>query len=442
MYFLLVAFLIFRSTVAQRPSNTSICDYYAERIYGINNALTQQHLVQAITCLAFAGGEGLEGAENATGILNQGSFNGTAVNLIDFFNGVYAISNVNNQPASVNWLDGGGIDPLKAYLNGSAAELVLSNSTKQYHFFNHMVSSVGTLYNCTLLNSTTNRASSPAYVHKFMNLNPTAVGYFIEQLTLASVYCGVSGHDAKMIKAQMNNMYNFRCAPAIDGQLNSICQASTCPLAEPQADCEAYVNITENTPSSSSTQTSLPKPSNASSNSSSSAPSSSKPSPGSIAGISIAAATIFLTFITILFLVHRRKTMKADNAATDGTSLASLNLPARPVRGPTTPPPPQITRTSPTPSVQTMIVHPEAQSPRTDPRHVSAGSCYFPPGTRYSENPSGVPPTFIDASHVLRDIDEIGRQPRVPLAELEAGAPVLTMDAWRKGRRRGESRLE
>jgi hypothetical protein len=41
--------------LAQRPQNVSLCDYYAESLYGTNSNVTQLRLMQNIVVLAFAG---------------------------------------------------------------------------------------------------------------------------------------------------------------------------------------------------------------------------------------------------------------------------------------------------------------------------------------------------------------------------------------------------
>lgn len=82
-----------------------------------------------------------------------------------------------------------------------------------------------------------------AYVHKFMNLNQTDIGYFVEQLTLASRYFGFSDEDAQTLDTFMNARYNVRCAPPVNGQLYSICFADECPLAQPSPDCAAYEDL-------------------------------------------------------------------------------------------------------------------------------------------------------------------------------------------------------
>lgn len=124
--------------VAQRPSNASTCDYYAAARYGVNNSDTQLQLVQGIVSLAFAGGEFYDNngvrsnvSTDITGILNPGTFQNTSVDLRPWFNGTLASTNLNNQPVGINWLDGGGSDPLFKYLGGKTQSLVLTNTTNQ-----------------------------------------------------------------------------------------------------------------------------------------------------------------------------------------------------------------------------------------------------------------------------------------------------------------------
>ena len=53
---LLSAIAVFFGTCfAQRPQNTSLCDYYAESLYGTNSNVTQLRLMESIVTLAFAG---------------------------------------------------------------------------------------------------------------------------------------------------------------------------------------------------------------------------------------------------------------------------------------------------------------------------------------------------------------------------------------------------
>lgn len=107
-------------TLAQRPNNASICDYYTIQLYGANTTATQTRLMQHIVSLAFAGGASLPNASaELTGILNPGKFEGEDVNLLPWFNGSIDSTNLNNQPVGIDWLDGGGTEPLLAFLNGS-----------------------------------------------------------------------------------------------------------------------------------------------------------------------------------------------------------------------------------------------------------------------------------------------------------------------------------
>lgn len=78
----------FHEARAQRPSDSSICDYYASQQYGSNSTETQFKLMSHIVSLAFGGGVGLDGpSESSTGILNPGNFQGQAVNLRSWFDG-------------------------------------------------------------------------------------------------------------------------------------------------------------------------------------------------------------------------------------------------------------------------------------------------------------------------------------------------------------------
>ena len=71
-----------------RPSNQSICDYYATKRYGSNTQQKQLLLVQSIVSLAYTGGVGIQNApSNSTGIFNEGSFNGQNVYLRPWFDG-------------------------------------------------------------------------------------------------------------------------------------------------------------------------------------------------------------------------------------------------------------------------------------------------------------------------------------------------------------------
>jgi hypothetical protein len=120
------------TTFAQRPAEASLCDYYATQRYGANTSDTQHRLVKHIVVLAFEGGSGLENKSvESTGILRPGEFDNVDVSLLQYFNGSRASSNVNNAPIGINWLDGGGFDPLTAYLRGQTDDIVLPEGSNQ-----------------------------------------------------------------------------------------------------------------------------------------------------------------------------------------------------------------------------------------------------------------------------------------------------------------------
>lgn len=127
-----IAAVFIGSTVAQRPNSASVCDYYAQALYGANSSDTQQRLVQNIVSLAFAGGANLTNVSyEITGILQPGQFQGVDIDLQPYFNGSKKSTNLNNEPISINWLDEGGREPLVAFLNGSSDTVPLTNSSNQ-----------------------------------------------------------------------------------------------------------------------------------------------------------------------------------------------------------------------------------------------------------------------------------------------------------------------
>ena len=130
---LLVVVLLFAVSLAQRPSNASTCDYYAQNLYGASNSQTQNQLVQHIVALAFGGAplSNTNISSDITGILNPGTFQDLNVDLAPWFNGVIDSTNLNDQAVGINWLDDGGLDPLHSYVNGSTSNVMLTNTTNQ-----------------------------------------------------------------------------------------------------------------------------------------------------------------------------------------------------------------------------------------------------------------------------------------------------------------------
>lgn len=115
-----ITLLILASWIAlafgQRPANTSICDYYTTALLKTNNATNQYTLLTLLVNTAVIGNYTKTPApKNAvTGILNNGTYNGTAITLLPYFDGGLLSTNINNgsPPGAQNFLDGGGAAPL------------------------------------------------------------------------------------------------------------------------------------------------------------------------------------------------------------------------------------------------------------------------------------------------------------------------------------------
>lgn len=104
------------SSMAQRPTNTSICDYYTTALLMNNTAANQLLLLTLVVNTAVIGNYTQPNVGIAVpGILNpMGMYNGTPVNLVPFFSG--GLASTADPGASVgavtNFLDGGGAAPL------------------------------------------------------------------------------------------------------------------------------------------------------------------------------------------------------------------------------------------------------------------------------------------------------------------------------------------
>lgn len=357
---------------ATRPSNATICDYYANLRYGENTTASQGKLMQSVVSLAFAGKGDLPNINpEISGILNPGTFENEPVFLRPWFNGSIDSTNLNNQPVGIDWLDGGGTAPLYAFLNGSTDSVKIEGKTNELYalplpsqvlihkliqiylhsrLFAHFFRTFAFVFGCTLPPARpageTGTPLSLAYVHKFMELNHTHLGHFINQLTLSAVQFGFSVQDSNTLESQMNARYNVRCQPGITlnaaqgPQLFSLCQSETCPLAAPVADCESYVDLGPQgavkaasasgsaTVSSTASSTSL-APSTTSTTSTASNTPSVSPSPtnnsspalggGPIAGIAIGGAALTFGFIALLvFLLRKRRQEPPPNSMSYG----------------------------------------------------------------------------------------------------------------------------
>lgn len=102
------------SVYAQRPSNTSICDYYSSILLGTSNATTQNKLLTLLVNTAVIGNYTGPQKVAVPGILSSNAtLNGTKVNLLPYFDGSLKSSNTGKKHGvSVNYLDDGGAGAL------------------------------------------------------------------------------------------------------------------------------------------------------------------------------------------------------------------------------------------------------------------------------------------------------------------------------------------
>jgi len=99
--------------LAQRPTNTSICDYYTTALLKVNNATNQLTLLTLVVNTAVIGNYTQPNVGIAVpGILAKGKFNGADVNLLPYFNGALLSTNGGGKGVSQNFLDDGGAAPL------------------------------------------------------------------------------------------------------------------------------------------------------------------------------------------------------------------------------------------------------------------------------------------------------------------------------------------
>lgn len=114
--FLLPLLALLASTQAARPANTSICDYYTTDLLKENTATNQFTLLVLLVNTAVIGNYTKPNVGiKVDGILNPGTYNGTAVNLLPFFDGGLASTNQGGKEGvAVNFLDDGGAVPLMA----------------------------------------------------------------------------------------------------------------------------------------------------------------------------------------------------------------------------------------------------------------------------------------------------------------------------------------
>jgi len=233
---------------AQRPANESICDYYTTALLKENNSTNQLTVLTLIVNTALIGNYStINVGIPVTGILAPGKYNGTDVNLLPYFDGSLVSTNRGSAKA-VNFLDDGGAAPLMK--NMASAGNMTSN---QYLLITHLYSFFGILAGCSKVGT----GSYPAYggntnmynVHKYMDLNPTEMAYFITQVGTAAASFGVATEDVMALGNALTTTFNYRCSapvtivPGAPAEPQTMCQDATCPLAA-NATCMNEVNGT------------------------------------------------------------------------------------------------------------------------------------------------------------------------------------------------------
>jgi len=232
------------SALAQRPANTSICDFYTTALLTDNNATNQYTLLTLIVNTVVIGNYTQPNKNAVPGILaSNATFNGTKVNLVPYFSGGFVSTNQGGKAVSTNFLDGGGAAPLKQ--NKPANDM----TSNQYFLLTHLYSFFGGALGC----STYGMSGFPAYaggasmytVHKFMALDSSEVGYFIEQVGLAAASFGVTNDDVTAVGNLLTGIFDVSCGPPTtvipaDGpQLQSICTDPDCTQSA-NATCSMY----------------------------------------------------------------------------------------------------------------------------------------------------------------------------------------------------------
>jgi len=237
------------STFAQRDANTSICDYYTTALLKDNNATTQYTLLTLLVNTVVIGNYTQPNMNAVPGILAaNATFNGNKVNLAPFFTGALASSNRNNVPTAINFLDDGGAIPLT--LNKPAN----GTSSHQFTLLTHLYQFFGGALGCSQYGMTGfasyGGVASMYELHKFMDLGPNEVGYFIQQVGLAAQSFGVTSDDVSTVGTLLSSIFDVQCGPATTvipaqgPQLQSICIQSGCTQAA-NASCGLYqTNIT------------------------------------------------------------------------------------------------------------------------------------------------------------------------------------------------------
>lgn len=130
---------------AGRPANESICDYYTTALLTNNTAANQYTLLTLVVNTAVIGNYTTPNVGiSVPGILAKGTYNGTEVNLLPYFDGMLASSNRGGSSGvAVNFLDAGGAAPLMMNMPAN------STDSNQYRLLTHLYQYFGFLLGCS-----------------------------------------------------------------------------------------------------------------------------------------------------------------------------------------------------------------------------------------------------------------------------------------------------
>ncbi|CZR69265.1 uncharacterized protein PAC_19165 [Phialocephala subalpina] len=251
MKFSQLAFLGVASfSLAQRPTNTTICDYYSSSILGANTAANQKLLTTLLINTVVLGNYTTPNTGiSVHGFATPAIYNGTEVALLPYFTPAPPSANKGGDVGvGVAFLDDGGAVPLQHNMSSNG-----NTSSLQYNTVTHIYEYFGALLNCSLQGS----PDFPSYqgrtsmyeVHKFMDLSSFAMDFFIKQCIDSALSLGFSPSDANDFYLTLQQ-FNSRCSPPATvlnipspgketKELQSVCLAPDCKQ-DPKAECGLY----------------------------------------------------------------------------------------------------------------------------------------------------------------------------------------------------------
>ncbi|KAJ3037418.1 hypothetical protein HDV00_001725 [Rhizophlyctis rosea] len=240
--------------VATASAADSFCDKYTTALFTNNTGENQLKLMTVVVNTVVIGNWSATPTDkNVPGILADFTANGKTYNLLKYFSGAGLTTNQGGNPAMVNFLDGGGADPLKIPQAANSN----ATSSNQFNLLNHLYQGFGALLGCTGSGFPSYQGRLSMYeTHKFMNISKAENDYFISQVALAASAYGVTDADLAPVGSLLNTAFNNNCnttSPLVPGSDLAPARQGFC-LGE-GCTCDA-TNSTTKTPAT----TSAPSP--------------------------------------------------------------------------------------------------------------------------------------------------------------------------------------